>query len=449
MKSGRVQNIINNPKKGLWILAVPLFVSMIVQTLYNIVDTAFVGRLGAESIAALTFAWPVFFIFISLNEGLGAGISSRISRFLGEKNKKQAENTAMHGVFLSIIIAIILFILGFIFIRPLLSLFGASGQTLELAIDYMQIIFIGGGFLLLMGIFNRIFTSQGDAKTAMKIMVSTLIINIILDPIFIYVLGYGVKGAAIATTIAFFFGFMLSLYYIKTKSDLDIKLSSYKFSKTILKQINKVSFPATIMMLTTAFTFMFLNRFISYFGVDYVAAAGLSFRLEHIAITPVLAVSLSMIPLVGMLYGAKQYHKLKSISLYGLKLNLLFSTIVGAILFLFPGMLLRIFTSDPNILAIGVPYLRIMVFAYPIMAVGYLVGRVLQGIGVGLPALIINLLRGILIPVPFFYIFIFVLGYGYLSIPFAMIIGAIVSSFIGIVWLERKLKKIHIEIIKK
>ena len=442
----RVEKFINNPKKGLFILAAPMLMGMLVQTLYNIVDTAFVGRLGAESIAALTFAFPVFFIFIALNAGLGAGVSSRISRYMGELNKKQAENTAMHGIIISILLSVLIFSIGSTFIRPLFLLLGAEANVLELAISYMKIIFMGGIFFMLVAMFNAIFSSQGDPKTAMKIMVSALVLNIILDPIFIYVLGYGVKGAAIATVIAFIFGFMLSLFYIKTKSILAIKLSSFRFSKRISKQIIQVGIPATLMMLTTSIAFMFINKILAGFGVDYIAAVGLSFRLESLAIMPSVALSLSMLTLTGMLYGSKKYNLLKSTSYYGIKIGVLISVCVGIILFFFPHAFLRIFTSDEKLLLLGSSYIRIMVFSYPMGSVALIIGRILQGTGVGLPSLIINLFRTLLVPIPLIYLFVFKLGYSYLSIPVALIIGGIVAALIAVVWIKIRLKKLHIEV---
>ena len=197
----RVDEFIADPKKALYKLAWPMLIAMLVQTLYNVVDTAFVGRLGADSIAALTFSFPLFFILIGLNSGIAVGMSSRISRFMGEKNKKGAENTAMHGILLGIFFFTISVVLGLIFIRPMFNLFGATPAVIELAVSYFSIVLMGSVFMFTAYIMNNIFVSQGDTKTPMKVQVFTLLLNIILDPIFIYVLGYGVKGAAIATVI--------------------------------------------------------------------------------------------------------------------------------------------------------------------------------------------------------------------------------------------------------
>jgi len=442
----RVEKFLKNPKKGLFILAMPMLVGMLMQTLYNIVDTIFIGRLGAEAIAALTFSFPIFFIFIAINSGLGAGMGSRISRFMGEKNQKQAENTAMHGIIIAILLSGIIFIAGMIFLKPLLVLFGATGNVLDLAIDYLSIIFLGVFLILPFAIFANIFTSQGDPKTSMKLMITALGINIILDPILIYVLGYGVKGAAMATVIAFGLGFLASIYFIKTKSALQIKLSSFHYSPKILKEIIMVGIPATLMMVTMSVSFMFINKFVSSFGVDYVAAVGISGKLESIVVMPMVALALAMMTLTGMLYGAKEYQLIKKMSLFSMQMIIVISTFVGLILFLFPSLFLRIFTPDPNLLSLGAAYVRVSVFAYPFMGIALISGRIMQGMGQGFPGFVINLIRTLLVSIPIAYVFIFVLGYGYLFIPISMIIGGIVSNLVGILWLKIRLNKIHIEI---
>ena len=226
MKKNRVDEFIKRPNKALFTLATPMLIGMLVQTTYNLVDTAFVGRLGTNSIAALTFAFPVFMIIWSLNSGIGVGMSSLISRLLGAKKRKEAENAAMHGLLSSVMLAVVLFFGGIWLLPTLFNLFGATGEVLTLSTNYMTIIFFGMIFMFLNFAIYNIFASQGDTKTPMKIQVTALVINIILDPIFIYILGYGVAGAAIATVLAFMIAFAMGLYYIPRKSQLRIRKKS-------------------------------------------------------------------------------------------------------------------------------------------------------------------------------------------------------------------------------
>ncbi|MBD3249651.1 MATE family efflux transporter [Candidatus Woesearchaeota archaeon] len=442
MLNHRLKKFKKNPRKALWKLSFPIMIAMLVQALYNIVDTAFVGRLGAEAIAALTFAFPIMFILISINAGLGAGTNSRISRYVGEDKIKGAENAAMHGIILSIIFASLIFFSGSFFLRYLFSVAGAEGITLTYAVDYMGIILIGVFFMFPAFVFNSIFAGQGDTKTPMKIQVSSLILNMILDPIFIYVLGYGVKGAAIATSIAFFFGFLMYIYYLKKRSLLKIDFKEFKPSAFIMKQIMKVGFPASIMMLLMSFYMFVSNRLIASFGVKYIASAGLAFRLDSISVLPIVAMSIGLMTLVGMFYGARRYDLLKDIIKYSVKKSIMIVIVVGTFLFVFPSFFLKIFTSEKELLSIGSQFVRVLVFAYPFMAVSTLIARALQGMGKGIPGLVINLTRFILVSIPLAILAI-TLGYNHLSVIVSLVIGSMASSIVAVIWIRKKLNRLN------
>jgi putative MATE family efflux protein len=443
MKEDRVDEFIKNPKKALFTLALPIVIAMVVQVMYNIVDTAFVGRLGAEAIAALTFSFPLFFILIAVNSGVGAGMSSRISRYLGAKNKEAAENTAMHGLFISLLLAAVVFVIGLITLGPFFTLLGATDTVLEMAMDYMIIILIGVFFMFPSFVVNSIFSAQGDTKTPMKVHIFALVLNIILDPIFIYVLGYGIKGAAMATVISFSAALLVYVYYLKKKSHLKIGLKSFKFSFPIIRDIFKVGAPATLMMLLLSVYMMFINRFMAHFGVNYVAAFGIASRLESVAVMPLVAFSMALMTLVGMFFGAKRHDLVKSIIKYGMKMAIIFTSSIGIIFFIFPSLFLRIFTPDAALLSLGSAYLRIDVFTFPLMAIGMTVSRSMQAMGYGLPGLVINVARILVVAVPLAYIFVFVLGLSYLSIAVAMVIGAVIASIIALIWIRIEFKKLE------
>ena len=434
----KVKEFAKNPKKALFSLAYPILIAMIVQTTYSIVDTAFVGRLGGEAVAALTFSFPILFMLFALNAGIGTGIRSRISRFLGKGKKREAENTAMHGIIISIVSGFSIFLLMTFILEPLFVLFGATDKVVDLALQYMGIIVPGILILFPSVALNNIFSAQGDTKTPMKIQSASLILNGVLDPIFIFVLGLGIAGAALATVASFVFMiFAYGLYY-RNKSYLNLTLDSFKYKFKIVKEIFKVGAPAALMMLTISVYVIFINRFMAFFGTDYVAAFGIASRLESIAITPVFAIASGLITLVGMFYGAKRYELLKSITWYGLKIGILYTSVIGAIVFLFPSVFMSIFTPENPIINIGSTYLMINVFTFPLMAISIVVSRTLQGLGSGLPPLVIQLTRVLFVAVPLAYIFIFVLNLDFVFLPVAMVVGGIVSSIIGILWLYKK-----------
>jgi putative MATE family efflux protein len=439
----RVDEFIGNPKRALFVLAAPIAIAMFVQAMYNIVDTAWVGRLGAESIAALTFAFPIFFILIGLNSGIGVGINSIISRQLGAKDKEAAENSAVHGLIMSEVFGGIVFLAGILTLKPLFSLFGATPAVLKLSVGYMSIIMSGIFFMFPAYAMNSIFSAQGDTKTPMKVQVSALIFNAVLDPIFIYPLGLGVAGAALATLCAFAFSLLLYVYYVQKKSYLKIRFRCFKFSFSLCREICRVGAPASLMMLIMSIYVMFLNRFMAHFGTDYVASFGLATRLESFATIPIVALSISLLTLVGMFFGARKFDIMKTVSWHGIKIGVAFTSALGLIFFIFPTLFLRIFTPQPVLLMVGSAYLRIDVFTFPLMTVSTVISRVLQGLGFGLPGLVINLIRIFIVAVPLAYIFVFILGYGFLSIAWAMVLGGVASNVTAFIWIGAKFRQLR------
>jgi putative MATE family efflux protein len=434
----RVDEFVAKPRRALFSLAAPVAIAMFVQTMYNIVDTAFVGRLGAASIAALTFAFPIFFIMISLNSGLGVGINSIVSRLLGAKDKEAAENAAAHGIIITAVFAIVVYLFGRLTLGPLYSLFGAAPEVRALSMSYMTIILSAVFFMFPAYAMNSIFAAQGDTRTPMIVQTFGFVLNTILDPIFIYLLRFGVRGAAIATNIAIATTLLVYIYFLRKRSYLRVDFRSFRFSFSLCRGICRVGAPASLMMLTMSVYVMFLNRFMAHFGTDYVAAFGLATRLESLVSLPIFALSISLLTLVGMFYGAKRNDLVRSISWYGTGIGLLAAGGVGILFYAVPGVFLRIFTQERLILMIGSAYLRVDVLTFPTMAIAMIVSRVLQGMGFGFPGFIINVIRIFCVAVPLAYIFVFVLGYGFLSIAWAMVAGGVTASILAFWWMGLK-----------
>ena len=435
-----MDEFIANPRRALFALAAPVAIAMFVQTMYNIVDTAFVGRLGAASIAALTFAFPIFFILISLNSGLGVGINSIISRLLGAKNKEAAENAAAHGIIMTAVFAVAVYFLGRITLRPLYSLFGATQDVRALSMSYMTIILLAVFFMFPAYAMNSIFAAQGDTRTPMVVQTFGFALNAILDPIFIYPMRFGVRGAAIATDIAIAVTLLVYIYFLKKRSYLRVRLRHFRFSFDLCREICRVGAPASLMMLTMSVYVMFLNRFMAHFGTDYVASFGLATRLESLVSLPIFALSISLLTLVGMFYGAKRYDLVKSISWYGIEIGVAAAGAVGVLFYVFPIVFLRIFTQDRLILMIGSAYLRVDVLTFPTMAIAMILSRVLQGMGFGFPGFFINAIRIFLVAVPLAYVFVFVLGYSFISIAWAMVAGGVTASILAFWWMGLKFR---------
>ena len=197
-------------------------------------------------------------------------------------------------------------------------------------------------------------------------------------------------------------------------------------------------------MLLISVYIVFINRFMAHFGTEYVASFGIVSRLESVSIMPTVAVSMALITLVGMFYGAKRYDLLRNTIFFAVKIGVLFTCSVGLIFFLLPSLFLRIFTPDTNLLSIATPYLRIDVFTFPLMAISSMASRAMQGMGYGLPGFVINVIRIMIVAVPLAALFVFVLGYGYLLVAVAMVLGGIASNVVALTWLKVKFRKLGI-----
>jgi putative MATE family efflux protein len=438
----KVDQFLAHPRRALIILALPVFIATFVQTMYNVVDTAFVGRLGADSIAALTFCFPLFFFLIGLNSGIAIGLNSSVSRSLGAQDKGAAERSAAHGLVLSLAFAVLIFALGVVFLKPLFSLFGADPAVLRLAMGYMRIILLAVFFMFPSFIMSSIFSAQGDTRTPMKVQAAGLILNAALDPLFIYALRLGVQGAAVASVLGFLFSLVLFFVFLRTKSYLKISFRGFRFSWRRSWEILRVGIPASLMMLLLSVYVMFINRFMAHFGTKTVAAFGLATRLESFATMPIIALSVSLVTLVGMFYGAKRYEQVKDISWYGIRLGIVFTSAVGLVFFVTPRLWLMIFTGDPALLNLGGAYLRIDVLTFPLMSNSMIISRILQGLGLGTPGFFINFIRIMLVAVPLAYLFVFVMGWGYLAVAWAMVLGGVASNVTALLWLKFKLARI-------
>ena len=201
-KESRLQSFLLNPSKALWTMALPIIAGMMVQTLFNVVDIMFIGWLGAEEVTAVAFVSPLFFIIIGLTVGLGAGVTASIAQFIGQKDKKNADNCAEHTILLGLVITLVLSFLGIVFGEELLVLLGASGNILDISYTYLKVLLYGIGLAVFSLFFRSILAGEGETKIPMFIGLIGTLLNLILDPIFIFVLEYGVKGAALATVIS-------------------------------------------------------------------------------------------------------------------------------------------------------------------------------------------------------------------------------------------------------
>ena len=441
-KTSRLDGFIDNPSKALWTLAFPIMAGMGIHILYTIVDMIFIGRLGGDAIAAVAFNMPLFFLVLGLSFGVGSGVTASIARFIGEKDKVNADNTAEHAVALGLIISTILTTLGLIYGEGLLQRLGATESVLPLSWDYLKVSLIGLPFMVFSTFFRSILSGEGDMKLPMAVAGLGTILNIILDPIFIFTLGYGVGGAAMASAISQLIVFVIFVYMLFVKEHAYIRFRMRDFSPSIfiIKDIIRVGLPASMSMIIMAFGQLVFNRILVRFSTDAVAAYQVGGRMDMVIFLPIMAIASALTTLVGMFFGAKEIEKIKFIAKYGIIWSMMVTGVLSIILYIFAPLFVKNFTLDVDIQSIAVTYLRFICLIYPLIAIGMTVGRILQGLGKGLPMLVITSIRILALSAPLALYFIIVLNKPIEWVWYAMIISTIVSVAISLIWLKSAFK---------
>lgn len=441
-KTSRLDGFIDNPSKALWTLAFPIMAGMGIHTLYTIVDMIFIGRLGGDAIAAVAFNMPLFFLVLGLSFGVGSGVTASIARFIGAKDKVNADNTAEHAVALGLIISTILTTLGLIYGEDLLQRLGATESVLPLSWDYLKVSLIGLPFMVFSTFFRSILSGEGDMKLPMAVAGLGTILNIILDPIFIFTLGYGVGGAAMASAISQLIVFLIFVYMLFVKEHAYIRFRMRDFSPSIfiIKDIIRVGLPASMSMIIMAFGQLVFNRILVRFSTDAVAAYQVGGRMDMVIFLPIMAIASALTTLVGMFFGAKEIEKIKFIAKYGIIRSMMVTGVLSIILYIFAPLVVKSFTLDVGIQSIAVTYLRFICLIYPLIAIGMTVGRILQGLGKGLPMLVITSIRILALSAPLALYFIMVLNKSIEWVWYAMIISTIVSVAISLIWLKSAFK---------
>ena len=443
-KNSRIDGFLNNPSKALWTLAIPIMAGMGIHTLYTIVDMIFIGRLGGNAIAAVAFNMPLFFLVLGLSFGVGSGVTASIARFIGAKDKVSADNTAEHAVALGLIISIILTTLGLIYGEDLLRRLGATKSVLPVSWSYLKISLIGLPFMVFSTFFRSILSGEGDMKLPMAVAGLGTIINIILDPIFIFTLEFGVGGAAMASAISQLIVFLIFVHmlFIKEHAYIKFRMRDFSPSMFIVKDIIRVGFPASMSMIIMAFGQLVFNRILVRFSTDAVAAYQVGGRMDMVIFLPIMAIASALTTIVGMFYGAKEFEKIKFIAKYGIICAIMVTSILSILLYIFAPFVVKSFTQEVDIQSIAVTYIRTICLIYPLIAFGMSVGRILQGLGKGLPMLVITSIRILGVSAPLALFFTMVLNKPIEWVWYAMIISTIVSILISLIWLKTTFKNL-------
>ncbi len=448
MANENVELMRGEPEIAIRKLAIPIMISMLLTASYNIVDGIWVAGLGQAAIAGIGFVTPIFMILNGFSVGLGNGATSSISRAVGARNHEGASKSATHSLLIFLVASILLTLIFLIIQEPLLIAYGASGQSLAEGIKYGTPLFMGLFAFMFANGGSGILRGEGDMKRAMYAIIVSVILNFILDPIFIYVLNLGSAGASLATIMSSIGSAIVIMYWILIKKDtyVDVTFKGFKFESHIARDILKVGIPSSLDMLMMSIAMSFYLIFISSVGGEYgIAAFTSGQRLYLFGIMPLTAVGSAVAAVSGSSYGANNWEYLSRTHTYGTKFAMIIAIAILLILVIFAPQLSMIFAYTPETAPL-IPeitnFLRIASFGLLLVGIGMPSSFMYQGIGRGTTSLVWTIIRELIFTVSFTYIFGIMLNWGLTGIWVGLAIGRILASILNFIYAKYTLKKL-------
>lgn len=415
-------------------LSLPSIAATVTLSLYNIVDTFWVSKLGHGAIAALTIVFPYQILVIALGVGTGIGVAALVSRRFGENNPEATNHVAGQTFFLSVFWGLIFMMFAVFFSEGILTTFGATPDIMEYGTQYLVITAYGAPQVIFALVASNLIRGSGDAIKPMIIMITASVINIILDPMMILGLGpfpeMGVRGAALATVIAQSFGAILALYYLLAhRTAFRIRVGHLRPNMPILGDIYRVGAPSSILEITESLCFILFNIAVSSFGSIAIAAVGIVLRIADLAFMPIIGLSHGLLPIIGFNFGAGYLKRLwKAVKLASVSIMLVLG-VITLFIEIFAPKVVGIFSDNPELLTITVPAMRIMLSAMLLIGPSVMFITTFQGLSKGTMALILSLVRQFIFFLPLLYLLRYLLGlHGvWLSLPASDVLGFIVT----------------------
>ena len=433
--------------KLLWKFSVPAIVGMVINALYNVVDSIFVGNgVGEIALAAVAITFPIMIILMSFGVLIGVGSSSLVSIRLGEKRVNEAEKILGNAYMLASIVMAVLSMFMILFLDPILIGLGANETILPYARDFTRIILLGSVFMHIGFGMNTIIRAQGDPKTAMMTMLISAGVNIILNPLFIFGLKMGISGSAWATVIAqAFSAIWVTLHFTSKKSLLKLHIANMIPDWHIIRQITKNGLSPFLMQFAASIvTVLFNFSLLKYGGEMAIASMGIIQRVSMLLLMPILGISQGLQPIIGFNYGAKQYDRVIEV----LKLGIFVATclsISGFIMIqLFDSNIISLFNQNPDLIAMGARGMKIVLAMLPILGFQFISSQYFQAVGKAKHAILLSMSRQLILLIPLIIILpnLFGLTGSWIATPIADL-GASVITGIFLTKELRKLKAQH------
>ncbi len=390
--------------KLMWKYFLPAFIGVVVYSLYNVVDRIFIGRgVGALALSGLSSVFPIMLIAMAFGMLVGIGSGVNISIAMGQKKPERAQKFLGNGLVLMVIVSLFVTVLGFIIKTPVLKMFGATAETISYAQEYLNIILLGTVFQVIGFGMNNIIRSEGNARISMYSMLLSAGANLILDPIFIFALDLGVKGAAYATIISMIgLDIWVIAHFTSKRAVNQLKLRFMRLSKNIISRIIAVGMAPFSMQIAASFVMgLYTNQLIQHGGDLAVGALGIIFSIANFLVMAMVAINMASQPIIGFNFGAKDYDRVKKT----VRLGIISASIVAVastlLVEIFPEPLVRLFNNDDQeLFALSVNGMRIFALALPVVGFQIVAANFFQSIGKAKVATFLSLLRQLILLAP-------------------------------------------------
>ena len=385
-------------------IAIPSMTGSLFQTLFNLIDTFYAGKISPEALAALAKAFPLYFIIISAGIGIVAGCNSLIANSLGSNNKVAGSIYSYHSIIYAFFLSIFIMLIGTFFSYDILKFMGSTQESIALSKEYTDIIFLGTIIFLLLTSFNSVLYAQGDTKTYRNVLIVGVIFNIILNPIFIFGLffipAFGVAGLAISTILIQFIA-CIYLYFKVNQTELKIifKISNFLIRKNFLINVFNQCMPITMALFLVAVGSYILLSFLSIFGDRAIAGYGAAVRFEHLFSLPVIGLNTAVISIAGQNFGAKRFDRIKEVYFKAVFIGVIIMCLAGIIIYLLSESIISIFSNDFEVIKFGSTYLKIAAFIGPIYPVFFISHALFTALKKTFLIFYSNLFRMIIFPI--------------------------------------------------
>ena len=397
-------------------IAIPASVGFFFNTMYNVVDTWCAKLISTEAQAALALSFPIFFIIIAMGTGIAQGSTALISNALGAKDHDKAQLYSLQAISFGVLFSLILTVFGLWSTPWMFRYLGAEGGYLQISVDYMNVILLGTVFFLAQSILNASLNAQGDTKSFRNLLIVGFFLNIVLDPWFLFggfgLPAMGIKGIALATVVIQVIG---TVYLVgklsKTELWRDFHPSCFVPKPKVFREIAAQGFPASLNVATIALGIFVITKFVSHFGKEGVAAYGVATRVEQIVLMPAMGLNIAVLTLVGQNNGARRFDRVRETWATSLKYGVII-TLAGSLAIFFGGRwMMEFFSEDPEVVRIGVKYLRIAAITLCAYVFLFQTVYMLQGLKRPMDAIWIGIYRQIVAPCVIFWLLAFELDW--------------------------------------